>query len=62
MVFGPLGPERLDILAAMQSAYTANAMSGKEQKIANFLPRWGETREEIGGVDQESPHPPGSDR
>jgi len=61
LVFGPLGPGRDDVLAAMQSMYTVGSASGKPQKITNFLPRWGETREEIGGVDQEPADPAGGD-
>lgn len=52
MVFGPLGPGRDDVLAAMQSLYVIRAAGAKDQKIADYLPRWGQTREVIDGVDQ----------
>lgn len=57
LVFGPLGPGRDDYLAAMQSMHTAAALGGKDLTIDKFLPRWGETREEIVGVDQEPADP-----
>lgn len=54
MMFGPLGPGRDDVLAAMQSFYVVKAAGGKQDNLRSFLPRWGERREEItDGVDQE---------
>lgn len=44
-VAGPLGPERLDILAAIIAATIANAnrtKKGKAFKPADFMPNWGQ--------------------
>lgn len=61
-VFGPIGPARDDYLAALISLYTSAAMGGKNLTLDKFLPRWGERREDIGGVDQEPPDPSRGDR
>ena len=63
MVAGPLGPPRDDALAALISYYVTGALSdgkGRKPQISDFIPRWGESREEIrGGVDQEPADSPG---
>ncbi len=42
MVFGPLGAERMDYLAAMLAERITNMlrMSGKQDPIKNFVPKW----------------------
>lgn len=41
-VTGPLGPERMDLLMAMQTAVIANTARGKGKKARaeDFLPKW----------------------
>jgi hypothetical protein len=42
-VSGPLGPERLDVLASIIAATTANTARGKGQRAkgpADFIPTW----------------------
>ncbi|MBX6382159.1 MAG: DUF4035 domain-containing protein [Microbispora sp.] len=64
MVFGPVGPARDDILAALISAHVVSALSSSKTrrlKLSDFLPQWGVVREEVDGRgdDQEPPHPVG---
>lgn len=42
-LYGPLGPERFDQLAALIASTTANAMRSKRRaaKVADFVPKWG---------------------
>lgn len=43
-IAGPLGPERLDILAGVISATVANSQSKKKHKPADFIPQWDQRR------------------
>lgn len=58
-VFGPIGPQRDDALAALISYYVVSALStgkGRRPRVSDFLPRWGEYREEVrDGEHQEPP-------
>ncbi|MFO7340642.1 MAG: hypothetical protein C0P65_012555, partial [Lysobacteraceae bacterium] len=59
-VFGPIGPQRLDALAALISYYVVSALGtgkgGRKPRLQDFLPRWGEYREEVrDGEHQEPP-------
>ena len=40
----PIGPERLDYLAAMIATVLANLWSKKRHKLKEFLPQWGKQR------------------
>lgn len=39
-VAGPLGSERLDALAALQSFYMLRGLGAKHVKVKKLLPRW----------------------
>ena len=57
-LFGPLGPQRDDQLAALVCATVANAFRGKNDraaKVSDFVPDWARAaREEVDhGRDQE---------
>lgn len=55
---GPLGPQRADILNAIQAATVANVMGGADLTPGDFIPRWDATAPAHAGPQDEPPiHP-----
>lgn len=46
--YGPLGPRRDDILAALVASTVANTASKTKVKPADFVPKWGGRRRQSG--------------